>query len=332
LPAASFASLTAGVVGSSLGCAPAERPARIEDQARAMAPVPACIVPLPGKPKGPGGGAMKSLTEDQYWQLVFPGYDTTNHKLASNALACTGFKVFDDPIFQGGTTRGGSDIQVQDGDVGYGSGGDGVRIVWLKTHRWPDGTEAGPLALVRTKQDFEEVYAVGAYKRTSGQVLFQAERMGTEVLITATDDGCQGQAKTAPCEKNITILVPRFGQLKRAVTFPAERRAFATGGEAAVMGQVAYQLNASPQYTADGITLYEQIQALDSVGRVVHKTELSRTLVLHDGAIEGSDSLWGKVFPGVTSQQGSAAPAASSAPTPASSAPSGKPAKPPKKH
>src|SRR5271165_154537 len=143
--------------GAFAACAPTERPARIEDQARAMAPVPACIVPLQGKPKGPGGGVTKSLTEDQYWQLVFPAYDATNHKLAANALPCTGFKVFDDPIYQGGTVRGGSEIQVQDGDIAYGSGGDGVRILWLKTHRFPDGTEAGPLVLARVRGDFEEV-------------------------------------------------------------------------------------------------------------------------------------------------------------------------------
>jgi hypothetical protein len=318
----------AALGGTSGACAPTERPARIEDEARAMAPVPACIVPLPGKPHGPGPGVAKNLSDDQYWQLVFPGYDTTNHKLATNSLACTGFKVFDDPIFQGGTTRGGSDIQVQDGDIAFGSGGDRVRIIWLKTHRWPDGTEAGPLALVRVKDEFEEVYAVGAYRRTNAQVLFQAERMGTEYLITATDDGCAGQPKSAPCEKNITVLLPRFGQLKRAASFPVERRAFATGGEAAVMGQVSYQLNASPQYTADGITLFEQIEALDSVGRVVHKTELQRTLALHDGAtIDGSDSLWGRVYPGVTSSQGG-----DSTPAPASSAPATTPPKKPKKH
>jgi hypothetical protein len=93
---------------------------------------------------------MRNLTEEQYWQLVFPAYDVQNHTLATNALTCTGAHVFDDPVFAGGTTRG-TPIAVQSGDIEYGNGGDRVRIVWLRTHRWPDGTSPrctpwGPIA------------------------------------------------------------------------------------------------------------------------------------------------------------------------------------------
>lgn len=293
--------LTALTVGA---CGGSERPPRIEDDARVMAPVPACIAPLAARTHGVGQ-TMRSLTDDQYWQLVFPSYDTQNHQLALNALTCTGGKVFDDPVFAGGTTRG-NPITVQDGDLVFGNGGNRVRIVWLRTHRWPDGSEAGPLALVRAKEEFAEVYAVGAYRRSNGQLTLQAERVGTEVLASATDDGCQGQAKTTPCETNVALYLPRFGKLVRAATITTEKRAFAVGGELGVQGQVQYELTASPQYTAGGIRLFEQVKATDPAGRVVHKTELERTYVLQDGTLhQGSDSLWGKVYP-----SGAAAPAA----------------------
>ncbi len=292
----------AGALGATATTAcETNRPPRIEDEARVMAPVPACILPLPSRSHG-AGQTMRNLTEDQYWQLVFPAYDATNHKLATNALPCTGFKVFDDPVFTGGTTRG-TPIDVQSGDAVFGNGGDRVRIVWLRTHRWPDGSEAGPLALVRAKEDFAEVYAVGAYRRSNGQLTLQAERLGTEVLISATDDGCQGQAKTSSCETNVSLFLPRFGKLARLTTLVTEKRAFASGSEPGVMGQVAYQLTASPQYTPDGIKLFEQVQAMDAAGRVVHKTELERMLVLHDGTLETGDSLWGKLYPGAASAQ-----------------------------
>jgi len=261
-----------------------------------MAPVPACILPLASRTHG-AGQTMRNLTEDQYWQLVFPGYDAQHHSLPTNSLTCTGSKVFDDAVFAGGTTRG-SPIDVQSGDAVFGNGGDRVRIVWLRTHRWPDGSEAGPVALVRAKEDFAEVYAVGAYRRSNGQLTLQAERLGTEVLITATDDGCQGQAKTSPCETNVSLFLPRFGHLVRLTTLATEKRAFATGGEKGVEGQVAYELTASPQYTQDGIKLFEQVKATDPAGRLVHKTELERLLVLHDGTLEHSDSLWVKLYPG----------------------------------
>jgi hypothetical protein len=261
-----------------------------------MAPVPACIMPLPSRPHAVG--TMRNLTEDQYWQAVFPAYDAHNHTLPVDALTCTGAKVFDNPVFAGGTTRG-TPITVQDEDIEFGNGGDRVRIAWLRTHRWPDGSEAGPLALVRAKEEYAEVYAVGAYRRSAGQLVLQAERLGPEVLVTATADGCQGQAKTTPCEKNVDLFLPRFGKLVRLGTLPAQKRAFASGSEPGVQGQVEYEMTSSPQYTPDGIRLFEQVQARDTAGHVVHKTELERMLVLHDGTLDqGSESdLWGRVFP-----------------------------------
>jgi hypothetical protein len=283
-------------------CGGTERPPMNEDYARAMAPVPACIAPLSARTHGVGQ-TMRNLTEEQYWQLVFPAFDARNHSLPLDATACTGARVFDDAVFAGGTTRG-SPIQVQQGDIVYGNGGDRVRIVWMRTHRWPDGSEAGPLALVRAKEEFAEVYAVGAYRRSAGQATFQAERLGTEVLVSATDDGCQGQPKTAACETNVTLLLPRLGRLTRVATFATERRAFATGSEPGVQGQVAYELTASPQYTANGISVFEQVKATDASGREVRKTELERVFVLQDGTMEqGSESLWGRVYPGVASKQ-----------------------------
>jgi hypothetical protein len=261
-----------------------------------MTPVPACITPLAARTHG-AGQTMRNLTDDQYWQLVFPSYDPQNHRLPVDATTCTGGKVFEDPVFAGGTTRG-SPITVQDDDIAYGNGGNRVRIVWLKTHRWPDGSEAGALALVRAKEDFAEVYAVGAYRRSNGQLTLQAERVGTEVLASATDDGCQGQAKTAPCETNVALFLPKFGHLARVATITTEKRAYAVGGELGVIGQVQYELTASPQFTQNGIRLFEQVKATDPAGRVVHKTELERTFVLQDGTLhQGADSLWGRVYP-----------------------------------
>jgi hypothetical protein len=273
-----------------------------------MAPVPACIMPLAARAHG--GGTMRSLTEDQYWQAVFPAYDASNHTLAADALVCTGAKAFDDPVYAGGTTRG-TPITVQPEDILLGNGGDHVRIAWLRTHRWPDGSEAGPLALVRAKEDYAEVYAIGAYRRSAGQPVFQVERLGNEVLLSATSDGCHGQPLTSPCEKNIDLYLPKFGKLERLVTISTLKRAFAAGSEPGISGQIEYELTASPQYTADGIHVFEQVQAKDSVGRVVHKTELERIFLLHDGTLDqDGDSLWARVYPSATSGQSTGAAAA----------------------
>jgi hypothetical protein len=279
----------------AVGCTESTRPPRTEDDARSMAPVPACIEPLPARTGT--AGTMRNLREDQYWQLVFPAYDTTNHTLANDSLACTGTSVFDDPIFAGGTTNG-TPIGIKDGDVLYGSGGDRLRIVFMRTHHWPDGSEAGPIALVRTKEDFAEVYAVGAYRRATTHTTFQAERVGTEYLVTATDDGCVGLPRTTACETKVSLLLPRFGRLVPVASIATERRAYASGSEPGIGGQIEYRLTSSPQYTADGVKLFEQVEATDSAGRVIHKTELERMLVLRDGKMDSSaESIWGRVFP-----------------------------------
>ena len=90
------------VAALSGACGGSERPARIEDDARVMAPVPACIAPLAARSHG-AGQTMRNLTEDQYWQLVFPSYDAQNHRLPLNALTCTGGKVFDKWYDKGAT-------------------------------------------------------------------------------------------------------------------------------------------------------------------------------------------------------------------------------------
>jgi hypothetical protein len=241
---------------------------------------------------------MRSLSDMQYWRLVFPQFDVAAHRLPAGAIACTGARVFDDPVFAGGATRG-SPIEVEEGDILFGNGGERVRIVWLRTHRWPDGSRAGPLALVRAKEDFAEVYAVGAYRAATANTTLQAERLGTEVLLSATDDGCIGLAKDATCDTNVTLFLPRTGRLDRLATIDTTRRAYATGSEPGIQGPVEYELTASPQYTAEGVRLFEQVKATDSLGRLVHRTELERTLVLRDGVLQAAgDPLWGRVYPG----------------------------------
>jgi hypothetical protein len=59
------------------------------------------------------------------------------------------------------------------------------------------------------------------------------------------------------------------------------------------------------------------VLAKDAAGRVVHKTELERMMVLHDGTLDqGTDSdLWGRVFPGAATSQPSTSQGTQPSPT-----------------
>jgi len=292
----------AALVAPGGACAQAPEVVRIEDQARAMTPVPACILPLPPRSTA-AAGTMRNLKEEQYWPVVFPAFDSRAMQLPVDAVACTGARVFDDPIFAGGTTRG-APAKVESGDIVYGNGGDRIRILWMRTHHWPDGSEAGPLALVRTKEDFSEVYAVGAFRRAQGKATFQVERLGTEYVIAAGDDGCEGRPATAACLSTLSLFLPRFGKLVNLATLAIEQRAYAKASEPGVPGDIEYRLTASPLYVPEGVELFERVQATDSTGRVLRKTELERRLLLKDGVLDlGDGSIWGKAFPGATASR-----------------------------
>jgi hypothetical protein len=290
VPAATAAFFAVGA--ALLACGVRERPAHLEDAARTTVPLPACVVSLQARRTAT---ALRNLTEDEVWHVLFPRYDAARHELPAAAEACTGQHVFDDPIFAGATPLG-AVIAVKEGDVAFGNAGDRVRVVWLRTHHFPDGSEAGPLAIVRATETSAEVYAVGVH-RHRGKAAFQAERVGTEMLVTAVDDGCEGQPKTNPCASTVTLFLPRLGRLERLQTLTTEQRAFRSGAEPGVLGQLEYRLTASPEYGSSGVKVFEQIEAKDSGGHVLHKMDLERSFVLTDGALHGGpESLWTRVL------------------------------------
>ena len=190
-------------------------------------------------------------------------------------------------------------IEVAEGDVVYGSAGTGCASCGCRRTSGSDGSKAGPLAIVRAFEQMAEVYAVGVYKRSAAKPAFQMDRLGSEVLISATDDGCEGHPKSDACTANVTFFLSRFGRLPALQTVTTQKRAYAAGNEPGVSGQLEYVLTSSPEFTVDGLKVYEQVLTSDSSGRVLHKTELERTFVLHDATLEGGpDSLWARVYPG----------------------------------
>jgi hypothetical protein len=316
-----FAALGAAVVavaGACAGCGGGAKPPHLEDAARETVPIPACVVALQPRVNASG---LRNLTEDELWHVVFPTYDVAKRQLPVGAETCTGERVFDEPDMIGATPRGNA-IDVKEGDILFGNAGDRLRIVWFRTHRWPDGSEGGTLALVRATEAAAEVYAVGIHKRPAAKTTLQSERIGSESIITAIDDGCEDQPKSAPCASTVTLYHPSNGHLDQLKTLTTEQRAFGSGSEPGIIGQLEYHLTSSPEYGSSGVKFFEEIESKDSGGHVVHKMELERTFALKDSTLDGGpDSLWSRV----QGQMNAAAPAAAHA-----RAPGDKPEKPEK--
>ena len=276
-----------------------------EDAARQMAPVPACVVRLPLRKTRTG--ILRSLTEQQDWELVFPTYDKEHQSLPEGAVPCTGRNVFADPAFTGATRITQYPLAIEEGEILLGSGGDHIKVLWMRTHRFADGTEAGPLALVRAKEDAAEVFAIGSYRGLSMRPFFATERIGPEVVITVSDEGCTGNGKAVPCRDQTTVFLPRRGELVNVVSFASDQRDYVNGGEPGAAGRIEYRLTTSARYVPTGVTLYEEMNAKDEAGRQLRHAELERKFTLHDlELIPNEEPLWPQMFPGARTVDGGA--------------------------
>jgi hypothetical protein len=261
-----------------------------------MAPVPACIKRL--TTRRAKNAPMRNLSETGYWSLVFPTFDNDKMSLPEGAVPCTGRNVMADQAFQGGEWIRKYPLAVEEGELMLGSGSDRLKVLWLRTHKFPDGTEAGPLALVRPKDDSAEVYAVGVYRGLTKRPFFSVERIGPEAVVTISDEGCTGNMKVEPCKSVTTVFLPRRGELVKLVAFSSERRDYVTAGEPGAPGRIEYRLTTSAKYVPIGVKLFEQVRARDEAGRELRNAELERTFTLRDVELVPDDEpLWPKIFP-----------------------------------
>jgi hypothetical protein len=237
------------------------------------------------------------------WKLLFDEFDIKAHTLKKPAVACTGMPVFNDPTLQGGTPARPWPFHEVEGDIEYGSGGDRIRVAWLKMLTWPDGTIGGPIALVRANEHFADMFAVGALRGPAERIKLGTHRMGDDIVVVAELDNCTGQKPGTPCESHMSVMLAREGELRRAAEISTERSVRAvdkTSGET-----MDYKLTSAIDYKPDGLHMTEQIQVLDEAGRGLRKAEVERIFMLNDaeGKLTTSEpSLWDR-FVGVAEEK-----------------------------
>ena len=288
----------ASLAALAAGCGAEPPRPNLEDVSRRVAPIPACIMYLPPT-KNAKQGFVRQLTEEQYWKLVFPGFDDKDSQLSSNAVDCTGRPILGDWRFKDGNPiRGNWPEKVEEGDIVYGAGGDRLKVIWLRSHKYADGDFGGAIAMVRTQEMYAEVYGVGVLKGDPTRMRLQIERMGPEAIITATDEGCLNAPANVGCETHVQVFLPRKGRLVALADIPLERRAFAMASEPGYKGRIEYRLTTAPEFKPNQIKLFEQVMVHDDRGRELRKAELQRVYVLtDDGDLRASEGpLWPRIF------------------------------------
>jgi hypothetical protein len=273
------------------GCAGAVESSKIEDGARRTIPVPICLKPLP---RHGAAGVIATLKPEDYWSTVMPAFDAGQGTIDRSTADCAGRQLLTSPdLLQADGPRTGP-VKVTEADISVESGPDGFKIVWLRTHHFSDGTAAGVLSLVRAREAYAEVYATGVHRGTVGRSRFSFERLGPQILLTATDDGCNGVKAGQGCETTLIAYLLGSGVIAPSARFAVDRIQY---GQMAGVGSVQYRLTATPVFQDRGIRLVEQVVVRDATQNEVRKSDLERTFQLRDrGALVASaDSLWTQV-------------------------------------
>lgn len=240
---------------------------------------------------GAPAGMSQSL-RGEYWKLVFPGYDESRGVLPHDSLTCTGSSLWKQPGFSGTLPFD----RVGENDITIGGGADGIRAVWLRSHKAEDGSFAGALALVRAKGELASVFAVGA-SRARPKARLSLERIGTELVLLLDDDGCTGKPSSEPCDHVLKIHLVRQGRLVEAARVMLEQVDFDNDSEPPSRGRFRYHLMASPSFVQGLMRLSERVSVRDSTGREVRWAELDRVFrVEGDRLAPGDDPLWDRVY------------------------------------
>lgn len=265
------------------------------DVSRRLAPPPACILRLPARSSQ--AASTRNIPEEAWWSVVFPNFDNRNHALPEHSLTCQGRDVFSDAAFRGGAVRdGGWPLKIREGDIVMGTGVNKIRLLWLRTHTYTDGTSAGPLVLARVLESNVEVYSIGAYRGSDDRTKLKVERMGNDILPSVQSDGCLKRKDKSPCTTELRVFLPIRGELKTAADIALERISYSQASEPGTTGLVEYRLISTPTFEPGGIRVIEQVAALDEQGRDLRKAELERMLHATPNGFEATEgSLWERV-------------------------------------
>jgi hypothetical protein len=235
---------------------------------------------------------MSRSLRDEYWKIVYPGFDDKNHRLQPDSLSCTERSLLREPEFAGMTPVDRAD----DTMITVGGGADGIRAVWLRSHRGADGTQAGALALVRAKDDLATVFAVGTYKGRVGARL-SLERLDSELVLLVHDDGCTGKARTDKCDSMLTVFLPRQGRLLLATSVALERVDFDVDSEPPLRGKFEYHLTASPVFSKGVLRVVEHVTVRDQRAKEVRWAEQERVYRIDVDRLEPAEEpLWARMF------------------------------------
>ena len=267
------------------GCKKNVLSSKTEDDARLMIPVPICVKRLP---RASTPGAVVSLTPEEYWALLLPSYDGGARTVDPTALDCSGRQSLA-RLSPPDTKR----IRVDPEKIVLAAGADGMKLVWLESHPLSEGVFEGLMAIMRQKESYMEVYAVGIHRGFPGGTRFTLQRMGPRLVVEAVQETCNGQGGDRRCSSSTSVYLMTTGALRHAANFPIEQ--IARTPSSGDYGPVEYRFTASAEYRDTSIELTEHLSVTAQGQGETRSSDLQRALRLESGQLLASgESLWTK--------------------------------------
>jgi hypothetical protein len=233
------------------------------------------------------------MKPEDYWGMVLPAYDRNAGTIDRSVPDCAGRDVFASPMLQDAEGPRTGAIPAKPEDLLESPGPNGFKVIWLRAQHFANGDAGGPIALVRAREGYGEVYATGVYRGNAKASRFSIERMGPRILVTASDEGCAGVKPGQACQTKLDVLLMSAGKLSPATSVLLDRVEF---GNAAGVGNVQYRLSASPVFAAKAFRVAEQVVVRDATQTPIRKSNLERVFVLKDEKLVSSTgSLWDQV-------------------------------------
>jgi hypothetical protein len=273
-------------LGQGLGaCKSQTLSSKTEDEARLMIPVPICVKRLP---RGAAPGVVVSLTPAEYWALLLPSFDRNAETIDPSAADCSG-RLSLARLSPPGMTA----LRVDPEKVTLAPGADGMKMVWLESHPLGEDTFDGLLALVRQRESYMEVYAIGIHRGRPQGTRFTLQRMGPRLVVEGIQEDCTGDGQNRRCRASASVYLMGTGALAAAATYPIEQATRVTRDG----NSVEYRFSASADYRDTAITLTEHLSVNSKDQGEIRSSDLERAFRLEKGQLIASgESLWTKTL------------------------------------